>query len=62
MTKDDKVVSLTDQRIMRDKARRIMARERKKNPRVVLYPIEELIDTAFFLLDQRQKRKKIKLD
>ncbi|MEK7159590.1 MAG: hypothetical protein AAB575_04615 [Patescibacteria group bacterium] len=53
-----KVIPLTDEQIMHDKARRIMARERKKNPRVVLYPIEELIDTAFFLLDQRQKERK----
>lgn len=60
MTKDNNVLRLTDEQIMHDKARRIMARERKKNPQTFFYPVEELIDTACFLLDQRKKRKKLK--
>lgn len=60
IVKEAKVIPLTDEQIMHDKARRIMARERKKNPQAFFYPVEELIDTAFFLLNQREKRKKLK--
>jgi hypothetical protein len=52
------IVHLTDRQIMRDKARRIMAREKKKNPKVLFYPIEELVDTAVFLLKKRDQQNK----
>jgi len=52
------IVHLTDRQIMRDKARRIMVREKKKNPKVLFCPVEELVDTAVFLLKKRDQRKK----
>jgi hypothetical protein len=53
---DGKIVTLSEMRILKDKARRIVEHERKKNPDIMVYPTNELIDVAWFLVEKKEKR------